>query len=435
MKKILFTLLTLLAFSGGVWADDVTPELTISDVYVAKKGLNSDESVSKYGDGCIEISLDTKGIEVRDMQIDIKIPAGFTYIEDKAEIGPAASALHTISWSYPTGNQNYLRIVMMCTAGNILRNGVILRIPIKDNGNHNVGFSVSSEAVDVILTNNLDVNSGSGVGDHKYSSIPYNVIVEDALQLYEAASENMSPFNINNNSNYEYVGNIRVHRTLKPNQWNTIVVPFNMEESEIISSFGSGVELAEFDGTQYTADGANSSLRLKFISVKKSDGMEAHKPYLIKTDGNVVSSFLCNTKSIYYSRKRTDWTWVSDEADSDCFWGNYWSTDIASGNGIYYAYLAGGNFYYLKYGVSTNVQGFRGYFELANLLDYITNVSSSSANLTFFVDDEQITGIDGVATSAPVEGVYDLQGRKVSNDLNTLKSGIYIVNGQKVMVK
>ena len=41
------------------------------------------------------------------------------------------------------------------------------------------------------------------------------------------------------------------------------------------------------------------------------------------------------------------------------------------------------------------------------------------------------TGIENVGIETVVEGIYDLQGRKVENP----STGIYIVNGKKVLVK
>ena len=49
---------------------------------------------------------------------------------------------------------------------------------------------------------------------------------------------------------------------------------------------------------------------------------------------------------------------------------------------------------------------------------------------------EVITGIDGVEASELVrttDRIYNLNGQMVGNDLQGLPSGIYIVNGKKVM--
>ena len=45
------------------------------------------------------------------------------------------------------------------------------------------------------------------------------------------------------------------------------------------------------------------------------------------------------------------------------------------------------------------------------------------------------SGIDTIETVKTVDGVYNLQGVKMGNDLNTLTPGLYIVNGKKVLVR
>ncbi|MCC8070662.1 MAG: hypothetical protein LIO90_02525 [Bacteroidales bacterium] len=48
----------------------------------------------------------------------------------------------------------------------------------------------------------------------------------------------------------------------------------------------------------------------------------------------------------------------------------------------------------------------------------------------------ETTGINGIATEAKkMEGVYNMQGVRVSSDLNNLPAGVYIVNGEKRIVR
>jgi hypothetical protein len=53
------------------------------------------------------------------------------------------------------------------------------------------------------------------------------------------------------------------------------------------------------------------------------------------------------------------------------------------------------------------------------------------------VGDDETTGIDRMGSDVmSIEGVYDLQGRKLStihHPLSTFKKGVYIINGQKVV--
>ena len=52
-----------------------------------------------------------------------------------------------------------------------------------------------------------------------------------------------------------------------------------------------------------------------------------------------------------------------------------------------------------------------------------------------FMYDDEVTGIDDVEVRVVVEGIYDLNGRKLDIAPEDLPKGIYIVNGKKQMVK
>ena len=61
----------------------------------------------------------------------------------------------------------------------------------------------------------------------------------------------------------------------------------------------------------------------------------------------------------------------------------------------------------------------------------------ASAKIDFSINADA-TGIEDLQTIAPVEGIYDLSGRKIKledDDLSRLPKGVYIVDGKKVTVK
>jgi len=61
---------------------------------------------------------------------------------------------------------------------------------------------------------------------------------------------------------------------------------------------------------------------------------------------------------------------------------------------------------------------------------YLMSDGSSSAPALEFFDLPEVTGINAVETSADKGAVYDMSGRRVNN---TVKGGIYIQNGKKVI--
>ena len=52
-----------------------------------------------------------------------------------------------------------------------------------------------------------------------------------------------------------------------------------------------------------------------------------------------------------------------------------------------------------------------------------------------FMYDDEVTGIDDVEVRVVIEGIYDLNGRKLDIAPEDLPKGVYIVNGKKQMMK
>jgi hypothetical protein len=61
--------------------------------------------------------------------------------------------------------------------------------------------------------------------------------------------------------------------------------------------------------------------------------------------------------------------------------------------------------------------------------------AQNAKGYNIFMDEDDVTGIDDVEVRVVVEGIYDLNGRKLDIAPEELPKGVYIVNGKKQMVK
>ena len=89
----------------------------------------------------------------------------------------------------------------------------------------------------------------------------------------------------------------------------------------------------------------------------------------------------------------------------------------------------------------TKVKQFSCYFRLEQngipIHDpVISNASLAKAGVIFDGLDDELTDIDGIAADDENDGqeIYNLNGQRVSDDLNSLPAGVYIINGNKVTV-
>lgn len=212
--------------------------------------------------------------------------------------------------------------------------------------------------------------------------------------------------------------NVTLQRTLSKDYWNTFCVPFALDAEQVTQYFGEGTQLRTYEGN------CNNNI-VYFATV---DNIEAGKPYIMKPGNAVVQNPTFDGVSM-----------VATGLDEN---GNPQAVGDASTvqmKGIYNQILLktdrtelflGDNdlFYYPIDDIDARtIGGLRAYF----IVPQGTDIKKLRANL-----DGTPTSLDTIfdteESNAPV---YNLQGQCVGNSLRALKSGIYIQNGKKVVVK
>lgn len=142
----------------------------------------------------------------------------------------------------------------------------------------------------------------------------------------------------------------------------------------------------------------------------------ANKPYLVVTTDADFINKLTNVQV-----KATTGADLTTTVDGVSHIGSYTAQSV---KGVYG--YANGKFVKANTG---SVKPFRTYVKVAG--------SQGAAPMAFGVNIEgTVTGINNATTAAIAkEAIYNLQGVRVSGDLKHLTKGVYIVNGQKVVVK
>ena len=197
--------------------------------------------------------------------------------------------------------------------------------------------------------------------------------------------------------------NITVERHLVTNMWNTICLPFNIYEfSDIVGT----AKLAEFTGY----DATNNTL--EFSSV---DDLKAGLPYLIyptedmtviRIKGTDISSEMTPvTQGIYEMVGIYDPTTLYEGDRQVMFLGN---------NNILY-----------HPNVTNDLKAFRAYFRTA---------SETSANICIdgIVSDIRTATIDEIESD---QRIYNVSGQLMGTSSRGLQKGIYVSNGNKVVIK
>lgn len=212
--------------------------------------------------------------------------------------------------------------------------------------------------------------------------------------------------------------NVTLQRTLSKDYWNTFCVPFALDAEQVTQYFGEGTQLRTYEG--------NCTNNIVYFTTV--DNIKAGKPYIMKPGNAVVENPTFEGVSMVATGL--------DENGNPKAVGEAGKVQM---KGIYNQILLksdktelflGDNdlFYYPIDDVDARtIGGLRAYFIVPQGTDIKklrANLDGTPTSLGTIFDTEE--------SNAPV---YNLQGQCVGNSLRALKSGIYIQNGKKVVVK
>ena len=193
-------------------------------------------------------------------------------------------------------------------------------------------------------------------------------------------------------------------------------LPVGVNTTAGYGTLKSPVALAQSDGriTAYTGTVDGSTLRLKPIE----GNIPAGTPVVFKynsgeENGNVFLQVV------------SDNTAAPDQDLTGSYTTFPKTGSTEESKVIYTLQQLNGNTGFFQYN-GTNIVGFRAYLSL----DTAVNTESNALKLEF---DNTVTGIDEIMFDDDVKqsNIYDLSGRRV----NRMTKGMYIINGQKVLIK
>lgn len=235
-------------------------------------------------------------------------------------------------------------------------------------------------------------------------------------------------------------------------KWYTMCLPFDMTAEQLKSAYGATVEVVEFSGVDITRDETGSKTILLKFKVPVT-ATKAHHPYMIHPSihsGNVTGI-------------KTTITGITKQPESAESLSNE-KVVITASDGIVYTFMgnyAGGiglrqysYYYYSKDDVSQWPNGFYKWTAssggtwtpyTACVLLNKDNGANSKAAMSFYDETETYTtDIESISVKTPrsqtaFQGkVMTLNGqviRENASDLQGLPKGIYIVNGNKHIVR
>lgn len=305
----------------------------------------------------------------------------------------------------------------------------LARISIKCDKNVTPGkYTVNTSKIEITIKNNKQVIKINP------ANISFNIEVIDyaARNLYDDITEV--------EENVSKTEDVIVHRSFNKDKWATICLPFAMTVDQMEDVFGKGTKLAEF--TEYDYAGETDNIIMKFVSA--TDGIEANYPYIICPTQEVENIFV---EDVLVAPEEDDAIVEYENGKSGnrkVTWAQFIGTlkqgvfeDKVTDNnhtpGQCFLFINNNKFY-----VSTSaktIKAYRAYFWVD-----VVEESYAPANISIMVDGD-LTSIEELTTPSnqTVDGnVYTVSGinlGRAEDVMESLPSGIYIVNNKKVIVK
>lgn len=193
--------------------------------------------------------------------------------------------------------------------------------------------------------------------------------------------------------------------------WYTICLPFNVAQKQLVDVFGGEkVELRTFD---HMEDGT-------VMYFKPVDDLEAGVPYLIKPNKNLDSLLFENVKIDMAAHPD-----IQVGADGYFMKGTYQATELnPDGTNLF---LGDNNTFFRPSENDHKMKGTRVYFIIPR----------KAVDQVLSYDTETI--VDGIVdvevnSQSNRQKVYNINGVYVGDNLQNLTSGVYIVDGKKVVV-
>ena len=413
MKKILLSLISLLAWSGSMSAQN---SLSVADVELPQNA-EAELVVSFHFDAADTYTGYSFNLELPD-QLEFVMEEG----TDAACVkGACHDASHSVTANLDNG---ILKVAGLSLSSKPLSgtDGVLLTFRVRPAADGLVvGTEYAGSISDILIVpveGNKETLTGSKftvtIGEPDDGRIKFDE-TSATLPAYTAGEK----------------GDVTMNRSIKAGQWSTIVLPFTLTKAKAEAAFGSDVQLAEFSGfvvayadeDDVTPDAITINLTSYTMTAKK--GITGGKPFMIKTSQD-ITSFQADDVTLF--RAVTDVN-KSDEYDTPgTFTGTLVKTTIPA-DGLF---LSGNQFWYST--GKTNVKAFRCWFELGAVLDKETDFGSRIM-LNF---ENEPTGISTTPNPSYQGGdrkgvYYSVDGRKVNGQ--PAQRGLYIKNGKKMVVK
>ena len=403
MKKKIFLMITLLV---GIVSAQATNDVVVGDV-----------TIPQGGSGVVNIELNNNDDEFTAYQFRLILPEGLNFVADKKGNPSFVAGDRYDDHSISSSTLGVFSCISTTLAPISGTSGSLLSVDVTASADVAVGTKLNVTLGEIECT-----TSGTSPKAVKFEDVTFTVTIGDPADTHVVLDETSTTAPVASGGAVD----IMVKRTIKANEWSTLVLPFNMTEAQLKEALGSDVKLAEFEDyeAEYTGDDV-TGLTVNFVATNLSDGFYANYPYLVKTSKDITEFFVTATIDPDEEDAVAEFTNGKTGPKKEVYGsliGTYHAGDAIPNNGLF---LSGNKFWYSA--GATKIKAFRAYFMLNEVLSGV-----AEAKVRFMVD-EDAAAIEGITPDMENGVWYTLDGRQLNG--KPTEKGVYIVDGKKVLIK
>ena len=403
MKKKIFLMITLLV---GIVSAQATNDVVVGDV-----------TIPQGGSGVVNIELNNNDDEFTAYQFRLILPEGLNFVADKKGNPSFVAGDRYDDHSISSSTLGVFSCISTTLAPISGTSGSLLSVDVTASADVAVGTKLNVTRGEIECT-----TSGTSPKAVKFEDVTFTVTIGDPADTHVVLDETSTTAPVASGGAVD----IRVKRTIKANEWSTLVLPFNMTEAQVKEALGSDVQLAEFEDyeAEYTGDDV-TGLTINFVATNLSDGFYANYPYLVKTSKDITEFLVTATIDPDEEDAVAEFTNGKTGPKKEVYGkliGTYHAGDAIPADGLF---LSGNKFWYST--GATIIKAFRAYFEFIEVLSGV-----AEAKLRFIVD-EDAAAIEGITPDMENGVWYTLDGRQLNG--KPTEKGVYIVDGKKVLIK
>lgn len=207
---------------------------------------------------------------------------------------------------------------------------------------------------------------------------------------------------------------VTMKRTIGTGYLNPVCFPFAMDATQITEVFGEGSKVSSM-----SMEMPDGNLHFDYVET-----MEAGKPYLVEPTKASTTIEIKNVKINAVDLKPGSDVAEDNDGNMYLFQGTFEPYAFTTTDGTE-LFLGKDNTLYMPQSAGQRMKGFRAYF----------TTTKANGSLKVVVNG-QTTTISSLMSGKTMTGkVYNLNGQYVGTSLEGLAKGVYVMNGQKFVVK